>query len=94
MIATIFIIFSDVESEAEDDEDWSPFIPEKPSPILYGCYGNETGKFWLSMVRVFFIDLGDILIETKWNVLIYNSKHDSHACGINIKLRSCSWKED
>ena len=63
MIATIFIISSDVESEAEDDEDWSPFIPEKPSPILYGCYGNETGKFWLSMVRylklyeVIFIDI-------------------------------------
>ncbi|XP_060071995.1 cilia- and flagella-associated protein 44-like [Ylistrum balloti] len=36
------------EEEKEPEEDWTPYIPSEPSPILEGFY-TEDGNFWLSM---------------------------------------------
>ncbi|XP_021372219.1 cilia- and flagella-associated protein 44-like isoform X2 [Mizuhopecten yessoensis] len=36
------------EEKKESEEDWTPYIPSEPSPILEGFY-TEDGNFWLSM---------------------------------------------
>ena len=49
-------MLKDEEDEEETEEDdWEPFIPEEPSPILQAFYdpnaGNDEKNFWVSMVR-------------------------------------------
>ena len=39
------------EDDDMDDEEWKPYVPEDPSPILRGFHGREDDKFWLSMVN-------------------------------------------
>ena len=46
-----FYLFFNAEEKKEPEEEWHPYIPDKPSPILTGFY-NEEGKFWLSMVII------------------------------------------
>ncbi|XP_033757971.1 cilia- and flagella-associated protein 44-like isoform X3 [Pecten maximus] len=36
------------EEEKQPEEEWTPYIPSDPSPILEGFY-TEDGSFWLSM---------------------------------------------
>ncbi|XP_069115004.1 cilia- and flagella-associated protein 44-like isoform X2 [Argopecten irradians] len=38
----------EAEEEKQAEEDWTPYIPSEPSPILEGFYA-EDGNFWLSM---------------------------------------------
>ncbi|KAK6165219.1 hypothetical protein SNE40_023570 [Patella caerulea] len=39
----------EVKKPETPKEEWKPYIPEDPSPILQGFYSIEEGKFWLSM---------------------------------------------
>ena len=54
----ILIPFADEEDDEDksEDDDWEPFIPEEPSPILQAFYdpnaGNEEKNFWVSMVSM------------------------------------------
>ena len=36
--------------EEDEEEEWMPYIPEKPSPMLYGVHAKEEGKVWVSAV--------------------------------------------
>jgi len=36
----------------EEEEQWEPFIPDPPSPIISGFYGKDNNKFWLTMVML------------------------------------------
>ena len=38
--------------DEDDEEEWSPFIPQEPSPILSGIHAKDEGKVWLSMVSI------------------------------------------
>ncbi|XP_052805423.1 cilia- and flagella-associated protein 44-like isoform X2 [Mya arenaria] len=37
------------EEEKEKEPEWEPYIPDEPSPILTGFYGDKPGTIWLSM---------------------------------------------
>ena len=38
------------EEKADEEEEWAPYIPDTPSPVLHSFHGKEEGKVWLSMV--------------------------------------------
>lgn len=43
-------IYDVIVEEVIEDEDWEPWIPEEPSPILEGFHAKLQDRFWLSMV--------------------------------------------
>ena len=46
----ILYMIIEAEEAKKEEEEWKPYIPSEPSPILYGFHSSEQGKFWLSMV--------------------------------------------
>lgn len=58
----LFFIYADEHSKAVHD-DWQPFIPKEPSPILHAFYDvNEEEYFWLSMVCWTFVSFVPCLL--------------------------------
>ena len=37
------------EEEKEPEEEWQPFIPSEPSPVLFATCSQHKDRIWLSM---------------------------------------------
>ena len=51
LVAINYILLTEEAPTEAPMEEWSPFIPEEPSPIFYGSHSIDEGKVWLSMVK-------------------------------------------